>query len=424
MTSTLPDARHLAAEVLCRVFDDQAFAAATLRAELDRYPQLDPRDRALATELTYGTLRTARYLEGRLVPLTDRGLSNLDSLTKAHLLLAAYQLALLDRVPAHAAVNSAVEALKRSRSKQIANFSNALLRRFSKEIQTHPIESQNDAVFQGAPRWLRRSLDRTFGEGGAFAFLTAGPVPPPVSLRVLEGDVESWITRLGEELPHSTIRRGKVVGRCLLVQGGGDPRKLSGVISGELSVQEEGSQWVAEQVAPQAGESILDACSGRGNKSFVLANMLKENGKIDAADNDLSKLNQLRDRLRAPPLNATFEVDLSLGLGEIVPSSYDKILIDAPCSGTGTLRRRPEILLRRTQQDIQEMQKLQQQILANASRALKPEGTLFYAVCSVLQEELEDVVQTLSEFRVISIQRLATQESETDGYGVACLKRT
>jgi 16S rRNA (cytosine967-C5)-methyltransferase len=412
------DPRRIAAEVVRRALEEDAFAAAVLSAALDAAPQLDARDRGFATELTYGTLRAARYLEGRLVKHATRGLATLDATTRAHLLVGAYQLLLLDRVPAHAAVGAAVEAIKLTRGKGLASFANAVLRRLSEDDAAKV--SASEAVRAGAPRWLVRALDRALGAGGGHELLSAGPVPPPLGLRVRRGDVDAHLAAIAAAVPGAEVSRGRAAHTAILVRGGGDPRRLPGVADGSLVVQEEGSQVVAESLSAKPGDVVLDACAGRGNKTLALLDAVTPGGRVDAADLHPAKLDRLEIEARKLGLaiGNRHGVDWTVGRGDVPAAAYDRVLVDAPCSGIGTLRRRPEILLRRTENDLVALGETQRAILRHAATALKPGGTLVYAVCSVLREEAEDVASALEGFEVASVRRLLPHVEGTDGYTV------
>ncbi|MFO0658783.1 MAG: transcription antitermination factor NusB [Polyangiaceae bacterium] len=380
-TAPLPDARRLAAYVVERVLTEEAWAAAVLRSEIDRYPQLDARDRGLCTELTYGTLRTARYLESRLSKHSHRGLDTIDATTRSHLLIGAYQLLFLERVPAHAAVSSTVAALKTERGVKVGSFANAILRRIASEVAESGRLSVADAVFQGSPRWLRRALGASLGDSEIQEFLSAGPFPPPIGLRVRRGDRETWMTRLQEALPDAEIFPGKVEQACILLRGAGDPRRWPGIEDGSLVIQEEGSQKVASFLNAQTNERVLDACAGRGHKSLSLADRVGPDGRVEVADVDGRKLDHLTAEAEqiGVKIRAVHEVDLSVGLGSIPEAAFDRVLVDAPCSGLGTVRRRPEILLRRKVDQLAEITALQTAILNNAARAVRPGGELVHA---------------------------------------------
>lgn len=396
-----PTARSLAAEALVRVHKDQAFAAAVLDAAFARHPDLDPRDRALATELTYGVLRTGPFMEQRLAPFAKRGIDKLDLTVRAHLLVAAYQILFLDRIPAFAAVSEAVEAIRFSRGRQLGAFANAVLRRLSEQAEGESKIAIEEASKESAAPWLREALTRALGEEGALAFLSAGPIPPPLGLRLREGeDREAWISRLREAQPQASFEAGRVSSRVILVRGAGDPRKLPGFEEGAFVVQEEGSVAVASSLGAMPGETVLDACAGRGNKTSLLAQQVGEEGAVDAADLHESKLERLREELGRLGLavRGTHPVDWTVGPGD-VGRGYDRILVDAPCSGTGTLRRRPDLATRRQTIDLEEIADKQRRILSNTAKRLRKGGVLVYAVCSVLREEAEEVVEKVLSSR-------------------------
>jgi 16S rRNA (cytosine967-C5)-methyltransferase len=384
-----PTARDLAAHVLVRVVRDEAFAAAALEAELSRAAQLDPRDRALATELVYGTLRVLPFLEAELDARARRGkgTASLPWEARAALWVAVQQIFFM-RVPAFAAVDEAVSAVKRAGGRHMAGFANAILRK----IAAAPKPDRASAVARSCPPELRAALERALGEEGGRSFLSETE-PPPVDLRVrTPGERDAVLRRLREALPNADLRAGRVSPLCIEARGlGVKPQSLPGWDDGEISIQEEGSQLVALSVGAKPGERVLDACAGRGNKTGVLA---LSGARVDACDSDPRKLERLRDDLArfgvAP--HATYAVDWTVGSGEVT-GLYDAVLVDAPCSGIGTLRRRPEIALR--PRALGERTKTQVAIARAAAAHVAPGGRFVYAVCSVLREEAEDVVAAL-----------------------------
>jgi 16S rRNA (cytosine967-C5)-methyltransferase len=387
-------AREVAAAVLLRVFTEDAFASAALDAELKRRPQLDPRDVGLATELVYGVLRTEAMLDERIAALAARRGYASDPLVFAHLLMGAYQICFLDRVPVFAVVSEAVAGVSDRAGERVGGFANAVLRKLAVEVEAKGRPSLEETIAASAPGWLRGSLRRAIGRAGATAYLTAGPVPPPIGLCLAEGeDRDALIAELRAAAPHASIEPGGVSPRGILVRGAGDVRRLPGV--GERwIVQEEGAQVVALAAGARPGEQVLDACSGHGNKSWLLAQQVAPGGAVDASDLHPAKLDKL---LAGPPgkrVRSTFAIDWTVGAGD-VPENYDRVIVDAPCSGTGTLRRRPEIGRKREAEDLAGLADLQASITRQAATRVRDGGTLLYAVCSVLKEEAEDVVARL-----------------------------
>lgn len=391
----MSNARQIAERVLTRVWSADAFAAAVLDTEIERMTDLDPRDAALATELVYGVLRTQQALETRLQALTSKGKLEVSVIARAHVLMAAYSICFLDRIPTFAAVNEAVASITSMGDPRTASFANAILRKLAAGMETEGRPALVDAIASSAPGWLRGALRRSLGRKDAEAYLAAGPVPPPIglSLRTNE-DRQEWIAALQQAASNAVIEPGKASPRAILVRGAGDVRRLPGMGKAWI-VQEEGAQVVALALGAQSGDRVLDACAGRGNKTWILADAVGQTGTIDAADLYAAKLERLREAPFGDSVRQTFVVDWSTEThsGQAPPRDYDRVLVDAPCSGTGTLRRRPEIALHRDADDVKRLSELQTTILRNAATHVKPGGRLVYAVCSVLREECEAVVE-------------------------------
>jgi 16S rRNA (cytosine967-C5)-methyltransferase len=438
-TARAPDARSVAARVLVRTMREGAFAAAALQGELTRARQLDERDRALATELVYGVLRLRPWLEARLGAYAPRGLGKLPPDVHAHLLVAAYQLA-ATRVPPFAAVSEAVSAVRASKGERVAGFANAVLRKLAQELEGGA--NLAAAAIASAPSWLRDALARALGDAGASAMLADALSAPPLGLRVDAGTRDAHLANLRKARPAALFEAGRVSPRAILARGAGPPEELPGVAAGELAVQEEGSQVVALALGARPGERVLDACAGRGNKTAILARAVGGGGSpgaADACDLHASKLERLSAELRRGGIEAshTFAVDWTVGVGA-VPEGYDRVLVDAPCSGVGTMRRRPDLLLRREPEDLARLAAAQRAILCRAASRVRPGGRVVYAVCSVLREEAEDVVDAFLEgggfarapfdadLPVLAGRealRLLPHEHGTDGYYLASLRR-
>jgi 16S rRNA (cytosine967-C5)-methyltransferase len=433
-------ARDVAARVLFRVHEQGAFASAALDAELARAAPLDRRDGAFATELVYGSLRVAPWLMSELARFARRGAESLDARVRAHLIVAAYQL-FFTRVPPFAAVGEAVEAVRAERGERAAAFANAVLRKVAARAQAADERTREEAVVASAPPWLREALERALTPAGARAFLRSGMQAPAVALRVERAaERDAWLARLRTAVPEASFQPGRVSPRAILARGAGKPQRLPGWREGAWSVQEEGSQLASLAVGVREGETVLDACAGRGNKTAVLARAAGPSGAVDACDASAAKLDRLVEELARVKLRprATFAVDWTVGE---VAGDYDRVLVDAPCTGVGTLRRRPEIALRREPADRVALARAQAAIASRAARHVRPGGSLVYVVCSVLREEAEDVLAAVvaanpqleptpfdaPEVRAVFGEatsfRLLPHVHDTDGYFVARLRR-
>jgi 16S rRNA (cytosine967-C5)-methyltransferase len=431
-------ARDVAARVLTRVEKDGAFAAAALDAELARTVQLETRDRAFATALVYGSLRTMPWLLREIAGFAPLGIDSLDIRVRAHLVIAAYQL-LFTRVPAFAAVSEAVDAIRAERGARVASFANAVLRKVAERATSTDAGVWEEAVIASAPAWLREALERALSPSQARAFLHCGTEPPAVVLRMERApERDMWLQRLRAAAPDASFEPGGLSPLAILARGAGKPHRLPGWDEGAWSIQEEGSQLAALAVGARAGDIVLDACAGRGNKTAILARAVGSAGSVDACDVSAAKLERMGEELARIGLRArkAFAVDWRVGSGQ-VRGTYDRVLVDAPCTGIGTLRRRPEIALRRQPADLASMTQRQLAIASGAALHVRPGGVLLYVVCSVLREEAEDVAAALvharpelvpapfdtAELRAIFGEatsfRLLPQVHGTDGYFVA-----
>jgi 16S rRNA (cytosine967-C5)-methyltransferase len=431
-----PTPRSVAVTVVTRVTKDAAFAAAALDAELERNVQLDARDRALATELVYGTLRYHRWLEGRVGRYATRGLDKLDPKVRAILATATYQILVLTRIPPFAAVNEAVTLARGAGGAKVAGFVNAVLRKVAKEPRPDAAELARAALASADPS-LAKAIVRSIGEEGALALL-GGDVAPPLGIRVeVANERDAWLAKLREARPDASFEPGGVSPHAILARGAGRLVDLPGYAEGAWTPQEEGSQVVALALGAKPGDVVLDACAGRGNKTGLLLRAVGAGGAVDAVDlhpNKLARLEKELARIGQKP-RATFAVDWSAGTGDVT-GPYDRVLVDAPCSGTGTIRRRPELLLRRAEADLAELAALQREILGRAASLVRSGGRVVFAVCSVLREEAEEVVASAKDVGLelapfdsavapagATSFRLLPGEHGTDGYFVASFVR-
>jgi 16S rRNA (cytosine967-C5)-methyltransferase len=424
----------VATRVLVRVEKDHAFAAAALEAELSRAATIEARDRALATELVYGTLRVAPWLDEQIGRyLSSHRKSKLEPRVHACLLLAAYQL-FFTRVPAFAAVHEAVDAVNEARGTRVGAFANAVLRNVAAQAAAKATDAGTfeDAIIASTPEWLRDALERSLGATETRAFLRCAAQPPAVALRVdgalcdpAERDV--WIERLRAAAPGASFEPGRASPLAILARGAGRPQRLPGFAEGAWSIQEEGSQVAALSMGVRLGDTVLDACAGRGNKTSLLVRAAGASGAVDACDASPAKLERLSAELMRVGLSPrrTHAVDWCVGSGDVT-GEYDRVLVDAPCSGTGTLRRRPEIALRRQPEDLAALARVQAAIVRRVAQHVRPGGTLVYVVCSVLREEGEEVIEGLRDLPDFDFSpgvRLTPHEHGTDGYFIAKLVR-
>ncbi len=393
-------ARSLARAVLERVEVGGAYANRALSAALDRTPALSAEDRALATELVYGVLRRRGRIDRALQALATSGLDRLDVRVLVALRVGAYQILFLDRVPAYAAVDDAVGACKQAAGRGVAGFANALLRRLARGGEPAlPDAAADPAAYlvaaAGLPAWMAELLlaERPAAEALAFAASIADAAP--VTLRANTGRV----TRDDLAARVTAERAGAVLTPSPIAPDALEARHLDALATtrawrdGLFAISDAGAQVVVELCGAAAGERILDACAGVGGKTAHLLALAGDRARVDALDVAADKLETARATLQRLGLTgATFAtVDLAKPLADPTPR-YHRILLDAPCSGLGVLRRHPEALARRVPADLETLAAQQLRMLSAVAPALLPGGVLVYAVCTFERRECEDVV--------------------------------
>ncbi|MGD9037897.1 MAG: 16S rRNA (cytosine(967)-C(5))-methyltransferase RsmB, partial [Syntrophobacterales bacterium] len=365
--------RAIAMHTLLQVARHASFPDVLLDIYLKEHPDLDPRDRALVTELVYGVLRW----QGRLDWIIDQqARTKPDKIAlpvRVILRLAVYQLLFLNRIPAAAAVNEAVKLAKTSQPPHVVRFVNGILRAISrkKEIFQEPhVEGSSEdslAVRYSYPAWLIQRWLEALGDEETEAFCAAGNQVPPMSIRV------NTLTTTVEALASSfrdlgfSVEPGNLAPEALHLRSiRTDISSLVHYRSGEFQVQDEASQLIAHLVQPQPGEHVLDACAGFGAKSTHLAQLMENQGKITALDNQGWKLTRLVENAKRLKVSSIKPVEMDVL--ELQPSfdqrSFERILLDAPCTGLGVLRRNPDIKWKVKPKDFHRLHLLQTQMLS------------------------------------------------------------
>jgi 16S rRNA (cytosine967-C5)-methyltransferase len=404
MSKTSNSARAVAVRVLERVAAQGAFASRALDAELSR-ARLEDRDAALATEIVYGTLRVLPDLDARIAPHLRRDPEGMDSLLRAALRAGCYQLMHLSRVPEHAVVNETVGIVRAARGAGLAGLANAVLRKLALARPSEPTQPHSIAL----PRWVETEFGCALHAGRRAAWLDQAASAPPVSLRVRIGeDRGSVADALRAARPGALVRESRVSPLALLLSRAGDPRSLPGYAEGRFCVQDEGAQIVALCLGARAGEAVADLCAGHGGKTTLLCEAVGSTGEVLAVDLDQRKLDRIGPELERLGLSAARvqrrAIDLAVGPGGL-EARFDRVLVDAPCTGLGTIGRRPELLLRLGADDPARMAELQFLIARQAVRLLRPGGVLVYAVCSPTRAEGPEVAARL-EAAVPGLERL------------------
>lgn len=397
-------ARRIAAEVLQRVEQGGAFANLALDGALRAAGVLDPREVALATELVYGTLRWRLQLERALAAHGDRPVESLDPAVRTVLLLGAFELVHHPRVPARAAVNEAVELVKERGAARASGYVNAVLRRLSQARAPPPpppLESDpagHLAALYAHPRWLCERWIAWLGLEEARPLCAANQEQARACVRVNRRRGTREAARAELKAAGLDSEPGLLSPDALVLQAGAPPAlDLEGHAQGLFQAQDEAAQLVSLFAQPPAGARVLDACAAPGGKSCHLAELVGPEGRVVAIDLHAKKAQVIAEaaaRLGHGNLEAR-AADAGLPLPGEAKESFDLVLADAPCSGLGTLRRHPEVRLRRTPADVDRLAALQLKLLENLAGYVKPGGLLVYALCTLTPEECEEVPRRL-----------------------------
>jgi 16S rRNA (cytosine967-C5)-methyltransferase len=392
--------RQLASEILLKVEVRKAYADILLDQAL-KTPALDDRDRALLTELTYGTLRWRGNIDGQLSRYLRQSLAKTDPLIRNLLRLSVYQLLFLDKIPDYAAVNEAVELAKIHGGGKTAGFVNAVLRNFLRQQAGADQVARDDpsakalAVTYSHPEWLVTRWLNEFGAESAKALMRANNERAPLVLRVnlLKATREKLLERFLKAGIDANSTPWSPQGMAVL--SGPAVDALPGFADGLFQVQGEASQLVTYLLSPVPGERILDACAAPGGKSTHIAEMMHDRGELVAVDTSArgtTKIHENAARLGLESLRV-LRADASAEVAGVALESCDRVLVDAPCSGLGTLRGHPEIKWHRNENDVRRLSRLQLKILRRVAGYLRPNGVLVYATCTLTREENEELVE-------------------------------
>jgi 16S rRNA (cytosine967-C5)-methyltransferase len=396
--------RRLASEILAKVDTRKAYADVLLDHSL-KDTAFSDRDRALLTELAYGTLRWRGKIDARLNLYIRSSLEATDPFVRNLLRVAFYQILFLDKIPDYAAVNEAVQLAKAYGGDKVAGFVNAVLRRFLREQdRTAPAQTVSDwqaalAIEHSHPRWLIEKWFDYFGREETEALMRANNEAAPLVLRVnsCRSNRDALLALLIKSGISAVATQWSPAG--IWVKSRSPVDRLPGFREGLFQVQGEASQLVSYLLSPGKAERILDACAAPGGKTTHIAELMADTGEVialDKSDRGIEKIRGNAARLGLASVRAA-KSDVSHELPAEFRGPYDRILVDAPCSGLGTLRTHPEIKWHRNETDIKRLSRLQKSIVDRVVHYLKPGGVLVYSTCTLTRDENENLVDEFLE---------------------------
>lgn len=385
-------------DIVTRVEQEQAYSNLLLNQTLKKY-DVSRVDAALTTELVYGTIQRLSTIDYYLGRFVAKGIMKLEPWVRGLLRISFYQLYYLDRIPTHAVVNEAVNIAKRKGHQGISGMVNGVLRNVirQKEQLTLPDNLppvQRIALAHAHPEWMVARWIAQYGEETAERICEANNGTPHVSVRVnaMKGDRESVLREMREA--ELNAASSPLAPSGIVVEGGGNMAHTRWFAEGAISIQDESSMLVAEALDPQPGMHVLDCCAAPGGKTAHIAEKMRNEGKLWANDIHPHKEQLIREQTERLGLSCVETVvGDALQLGHRLPAeSLDRILLDAPCSGLGVIRRKPDLKWRKRETEINDIAALQYELLASVQRLLKPGGILVYSTCTIDAEENERVV--------------------------------
>jgi 16S rRNA (cytosine967-C5)-methyltransferase len=395
------DARNTVLKVLNKLDQGRQTLDGILDAITPVTNRLSKRDRSLFNALTYGVLRWRGRLDYIISHFSKTPLKKIEPGVVNILRLGLFQIIYLNRIPDSAAVNTAVELTRKIGALRAAGFVNALLRKAAEnysDVAFPALKSDPVAFFATAhslPVWLARRWYHRYTPETMTALCKTINGIPPITIRTntLKATRQQLMQSLEGDAEHISPAPDAPDGVLMKKLKRPIP-DLPAFQNGWFQVQDEAAQLVSLLLDPQPGEAVLDACAGLGGKTAHLAQLMKNRGNITAMDKDEKKLQQLDHEMQRLSISIVRPTrhDLNLAPGTKLQGNFDRILLDAPCSGLGVLRRNPDIKWKSSEADLKRHARVQKRFLENLAQLIKPNGILVYAVCSVEPEENEAVI--------------------------------
>lgn len=380
--------REKVAQVLTDIEKDDTYLQLALKKELEL---LEPKDKSFANELIYGTIKWRLRLDYVLNHFSNTPIKKMKPFVRNLMRMSVYQLLFLDKVPASAAINEAVKVMHKRKMSNLTGFVNGVLRNI--ERNKTEITYPNLSTYYSIPEWIVERWVKSYGEDETKAICESLSKRARVSIRIntLKTTKEN-LYKLFESEGIEVIEEGFLPESLYVHVPGGIHHSLS-FKEGLWTVQDESAMLVGHIVAPQKGDMILDVCSAPGGKTTHLAELMQNEGHIIAADVHEHKINLIKknaQRLGTSIVQGTLQDGMVKN--DAWEQHFDKILLDAPCSGLGIMKRKPDIRYAKDETAIRDINNIQRKLLKNAISYLKKGGILVYSTCTLTREENQDMV--------------------------------
>ncbi|MBR3622771.1 MAG: 16S rRNA (cytosine(967)-C(5))-methyltransferase RsmB [Selenomonadaceae bacterium] len=389
--------RESAAKIVCAVFEKDAYANIALANEL-RKNDYNDLDRRFLTEIVYGSVKMGITLDWILQKYVNRPMKKIPPMIRAILRISAYQVFFMDKVPISAVCNEAVKLTKKYAHQGTAGFVNAVVRAMDRERAKAKFPDEDKvevlSLSTGHPLWIIKRWTELYGFEEAKKLAEFDNTEPILSVRtntlkITRDELLQKIRNAGIEAAES-----KIAPEGILITKHGALDDTEALQNGEAQVQDESSMLVAHVLSPKEGEFIIDLCAAPGGKTTHIATLMNNKGKVLATDIYSHKLVRIEENAKRLGIDIieTKEID-GRELGKLYEGAADRVLVDAPCSGLGVLRRRPDARSKKNPEMINELPKLQSELLESGARAVKKGGVLVYSTCTIEPKENEEVAE-------------------------------
>ena len=409
--------REVALKVLYNIEVNKAYSNITLDEEINKNMKiLDNRDIGFISELTYGVITWKLTIDEIIKKYSNLRLKKISPWILNILRMGIYQIVFLNKVPKSAAVNESVNLAKRYGHKGSSNFVNAILRKVSKNDYEEMFNIENNveriSKTTSMPVWIVETLLKEDTLEKVEEICKNSNLKPELSIRV--NNLKTSKEELKKKLEEKDIKvENGVLEDFLILKNAKNIENIEEFKKGFFTVQDEAAGLTAKILNPQINDTVLDACSSPGGKTTYLAEIMKDKGEVIAFDihpHRVKLVEQVSKRLNLKSIKT--DVKDSSIYDKKYKEKFDKILLDVPCLGLGVLKRKPDIKWQRKKEDIEEISKIQKQILDTCSKYLKKGGVLVYSTCSILKEENEDVVnEFLEENENFEMEKIELEEN-------------
>jgi 16S rRNA (cytosine967-C5)-methyltransferase len=387
--------REVALEILLQIEKNQAYSNLLLNQTVNR-TKLDPRDVGLLTEIVYGTIQRRDTLDYYLQSFVKKGVPSLQDWVKVLLRLSVYQIAYLDRVPERAVIHEAVAIAKKRGHKGISGMVNGVLRSIQREglpsLAQIKDETERIALEYSYPVWLVKRWVGQYGLDETREMCQSSLEPPNVTVRVnqVKLSVEEALLLLEQE--GLQVKHGDLSPDAIIVEKG-NVFQTNTYKKGYVTAQDESSMLVGRAVGAKPGMTVADTCAAPGGKSTHIAEQMDDTGTVLSFDLHDHKVKLIHDQTKRLGLSCIqAEAMDARKIHEKVKEQFDRVLVDAPCSGFGVIRRKPDIKWSKREKDIKAIKNIQQEILQAVAPFVKQGGTLIYSTCTVDKDENEESV--------------------------------